>query len=428
MPVEVIMPKVDMDMSSGRIVTWHALPGDKVEKGAPLFDIETDKAAMEVEAPASGILQHPVEEGIDVPIGMPVGWLYGEGETVGELPASGGSRPSEKPTENEPAPEPAALPEIFRGNGAGELSPDKVRATPLARKLAGEAGIDLRAMSGTGKLGRVQADDVRAALDARLEPVSVQQIADETGPLSITRSGGGTGTPIILLHGFASDVTSWAPLEAHLGDSPIIRLDLPCHGRSPKRRIAGFTALLSEVRKAFDRLNPEKAHLIGHSLGGALALALADTRERSIASLTLIAPAGLGPDINGKTLDGINRATRPESLKPWLKTLVADDELVTDGYACAAMSARQDPALRDAQQAMSDGLFPDGVQAFDLKAALHRLAVPTCIIWGKQDEIIPWRHALRAPGRVALHLFEGLGHLPQIEAPEDVGKTIRTYL
>lgn len=428
MPIEVIMPKVDMDMSSGRIVIWHALPGDKVEKGAPLFDIETDKAAMEVEAPASGILRHPVDQGVDVPIGKPVAWLYGEDETVGEMPASGDIEPSEKPTENEPAPEPAALPETFSGCSADEPRPDKIRATPLARKLAGEAGIDLRAMSGSGKHGRVQADDVREALDARLKPVSVQQIADETGPLSITRSGGGTATPIILLHGFASDATSWAPLEAHLGDSPIIRLDLLCHGRSPKRRIAGFTALLSEVRKAFDRLNLEKAHLIGHSLGGALALALADTRERSIQSLTLIAPAGLGPDINGKTLDGINRATRPESLGPWLKTLVAEDALITEGYARAAMSARHDPVLRAAQQALSDALFPDGVQAFDLRPALHRLAVPTRIIWGKQDEIIPWHHALRAPGRVALHLFESLGHLPQIEGPEDVGKVIRTYL
>ena len=60
MPVEVIMPKVDMDMATGKLAAWHVAEGDVVTKGAPLFDIETDKAAMEVESPATGRLQHVI--------------------------------------------------------------------------------------------------------------------------------------------------------------------------------------------------------------------------------------------------------------------------------------------------------------------------------------------------------------------------------
>ncbi len=421
MPTEVIMPKVDMDMSSGRITAWHAAAGDKVKKGAPLFDIETDKAAMEVEAPSEGILRHPVDEGVDVPIGEPVAWLYAEGEEVG----GGGEAP--RPVLS-PEPEPQASPERSDMSAHAEPAPDKIRATPLARKLADEAGLDLHAMGGSGARGRMQADDVRRALEEPSAPTPHPRMVVEAGPLAIKRSGADTGTPILLLHGFASDRASWSPLENHLKDHPIIRMDLPAHGRSPKLRIDGFAALVSEVRNALDRLDLGRVHLIGHSLGGALAMALADTRERMIESLTLIAPAGLGPDINGGTLDGINRATRPESLGPWLKTLVADQALVSESYARAAMAGRRDPALRAAQKALADVLFPDGVQAFDLKPALHRLEVPTRIIWGRQDQIIPWRQALSAPGRVALHLLDGIGHMPQIEAPAEIGKIIRAAL
>ena len=88
MPIEVIMPKVDMDMASGTVSAWHVEPGSTVAKGDPLFDIETDKAAMEVEAQADGILQHPVAEGTEVAIGQPVAWLYAEGEAVEDAPTA----------------------------------------------------------------------------------------------------------------------------------------------------------------------------------------------------------------------------------------------------------------------------------------------------------------------------------------------------
>ena len=69
MPTEVIMPKVDMDMDRGKVSVWHVAEGETVEKGAALFDIETDKAAMEVEAPASGKLHHVLAQpGADVPV------------------------------------------------------------------------------------------------------------------------------------------------------------------------------------------------------------------------------------------------------------------------------------------------------------------------------------------------------------------------
>ena len=81
MPVEVILPKVDMDMESGQISRWYAKDGDAVTKGQVLFEIETDKAAMEVDAPSSGILRNvTAAEGTTVPVGQAVAWIFAEGE------------------------------------------------------------------------------------------------------------------------------------------------------------------------------------------------------------------------------------------------------------------------------------------------------------------------------------------------------------
>lgn len=413
------MPKVDMDMASGTISAWHVAEGATVAQGDPLFDIETDKAAMEVEAQANGILHHCVAEGTEVAIGKPVAWLYATGETVGEPPAPHPTAPETSDTA--PAP---PTPEVTAPPPAP--STDKVRATPRARALAREAGIDIAALTGSGPRDRVQASDIPQPLQTT--PALPQTFTPETGPLNVTHKAGGTKAPIILIHGFASDSKSWTPLEHHLTEHPLIRIDLPCHGKSPNQRLNGFADLIKVVRQTIDDLHLETAHLIGHSLGGAVALAIADTRARKTASLTLIAPAGLGPDINGTALNGITNASRVQSLAPWLRTLVHDRDLITDGYATAVMAARANPALSAAQIALADALFPDGTQAFTLEAALQRIDTPTRLVWGRQDKIIPWQHALTAPGKAALHLFEATGHMPQIERADEIGKLLQSAL
>ncbi|MEM9196665.1 MAG: alpha/beta fold hydrolase, partial [Pseudomonadota bacterium] len=350
--------------------------------------------------------------------------------------------------------------------------PDRPRATPAARKAASEAGIALADLIGTGPRGRVQLADVLAASKTAEGPVAVAdpetnaiqagpvdpadrtaaavragvtqtplaepkearaapraiQPEDAAGSTTLRRSGDGDGTPFLFLHGFAADAGIWSALEPRLPHGhPVLTLELPSHGRAGAAQIDGFAALAAHMRRAWDALDLDAVHLVGHSLGGALALALADTRPRQIASLTLLCPAGLGPDINGPVLDGICRASRPDSLAPWLRQLVADPETLSWGYVRAAAAARADAELRAAQAQLASVLFPDGTQAFDLTAALQRVSCPTRLIWGKRDAIIPWRHALAAPGRVALHLFDRVGHLPQIEARDEIAGLLAEF-
>ena len=424
-PVEVILPKVDMDMTHGVLNAWHVVEGETVIQGAPLFDIETDKAAMEVEAPATGRLHHlSAKPGDKVPVGTTIAWIYPEGAVVGPAPETVAALLAA------PLPLSERLPEPARSMTASDPT-DHVRATPAARKAARDAGLTLAGIPGTGPRGRIQRGDVTALQHRQpsREPEGSPDAAGpgwspEPGPLAISFRNG-TGRPLVLLHGFTADSLSWAPFEKALGGSrPLIRIDLPGHGKSPKRKIRNFADLSRMVVEAFDSAAPDgqEVHLVGHSLGAALALSLADIRGRRIASLTLISPAGLGPEIDAATLNGIARATRAESLGPWLRQLTATPAGISDDYARAAMRTRADPGLRACQTSMVDAIFPDGVQSFDLRPALSRLDLPAQILWGRQDHILPYRQAIAADGEFALHLLSGAGHIPQIECPDRVAR------
>ncbi|WPZ15538.1 pyruvate dehydrogenase complex dihydrolipoamide acetyltransferase [Nitratireductor rhodophyticola] len=165
MAVEVILPKVDMDMSTGRISSWHVEEGAVVKKGDLLFEIETDKAAMEIDSPAAGIVRNITgKEGVDIAVGEVVAWIYEEGEAVADAPASAPAEAAaEVPAKAEaPAPVEAAAPVAAAPAATAETS-SGVRASPLARRLAKEAGLDLSAIAGSGPKGRIVKADVEAA-------------------------------------------------------------------------------------------------------------------------------------------------------------------------------------------------------------------------------------------------------------------------
>ncbi|MFD2053516.1 pyruvate dehydrogenase complex dihydrolipoamide acetyltransferase [Mesorhizobium calcicola] len=179
MPTEVILPKVDMDMATGQISRWFAEEGARVKKGDVLFEIETDKAAMEIDAPASGTLRDVTgKEGIDIPVGAPVAWIYADGEAygagaeqdwapisplVGEM-STKSTEGGAVPHPSQPVAPPSALPGISPTRGEIGQSPSVARATPLARRLAREADLNLSVIAGTGPHGRVVKADVDAAI------------------------------------------------------------------------------------------------------------------------------------------------------------------------------------------------------------------------------------------------------------------------
>ena len=165
---------------------------------------------------------------------------------------------------------------------------------------------------------------------------------------------------------------------------------------------------------------PDQIILAGHSFGGAIATEVAARSNLDIRALTLIAPAGLGPEINGAFLSGFVRARTEPSLVAWMKQLVQDESLLTKPFINATLAQSQDVALRDAQQLVADRFFADGTQHFDIRQRLGNLAIPVRVIFGAADRVIPAAHATGLPGEIAVHVFAGTGHMPQLEQREKI--------
>jgi pyruvate dehydrogenase E2 component (dihydrolipoamide acetyltransferase) len=165
----IIMPKMGDAMEEGTLVRWLKREGDTVQEGEPIAEIATDKATVEIEAPASGVLRGiRVAENTVVPVNTPLAYILQPGES---LPAEGdgtAGAPTELATT---APQPASAPTAAVAAPQAAPAPangeERILASPLARKIAAEHGIDLRQVQGTGPKGRIVERDVLAYIESR---------------------------------------------------------------------------------------------------------------------------------------------------------------------------------------------------------------------------------------------------------------------
>lgn len=150
MAVDIQMPLLGDVMQEGTLVEWLRPDGARVAKGEPIYRLETDKVSLEVEAPATGILQQVVAPGTVVPVNGLLGRILAEDETPPPVPAGaeGAARAAGAVAAGPPAPPPAA--------------PEEIRASPAARRLARELGVDLAAVAATARGGRIREADVQA--------------------------------------------------------------------------------------------------------------------------------------------------------------------------------------------------------------------------------------------------------------------------
>lgn len=164
----VEMPKLGFDMAEGTLVRWVKSEGDEVQRGEVLAEIETDKATVEVESSFSGVVKrHLVAEGEIVPVGTPIAVVGAPGEEVdvSKLVGAAAGEAEEKPAVGEQAVEAAlpAAPQEVEEAEEGEF-PGGIKASPVARRMADEHGLDLKAIKGSGPGGRVIKKDIEAYL------------------------------------------------------------------------------------------------------------------------------------------------------------------------------------------------------------------------------------------------------------------------
>jgi pyruvate dehydrogenase E2 component (dihydrolipoamide acetyltransferase) len=174
MPVDVVMPKLGLTMEEGLIVEWKVKEGDEVKKGDILFVLETEKVTYDVEAPEDGVLgKIVVAEQETVPVGAVVAYLLKPGESAADL----GSAPAAASV-----PEAAVEVKAEAPAASAPASGDRVRATPLAKKVAREYNIDLSTVTGTGAAGRIIREDVEKAKELAAAQPAVPAPAEKKAP------------------------------------------------------------------------------------------------------------------------------------------------------------------------------------------------------------------------------------------------------
>src|SRR5947209_5706553 len=156
MAFSVVMPALEMAQETGKLIAWRKKEGDRVAKGEPLLEIETDKAVMEVEAPADGILAGITGVvGSDIPVGQTIAWIVAPGEKPPEEDRAATAAAARGKTQSHAAPVAASVSEVPATQSA--------RISPKARRLAKELGVDIATVRGSGPGGEILASDVQAA-------------------------------------------------------------------------------------------------------------------------------------------------------------------------------------------------------------------------------------------------------------------------
>jgi pyruvate dehydrogenase E2 component (dihydrolipoamide acetyltransferase) len=183
MAFSVVMPALEMAQETGKLIAWRKKEGDRVTKGEPLLEIETDKAVVEVEAPADGILAGiTASEGSDIPVGQTIAWIVAPGEkppveTESTAPAARAS--SHAKAESSPV---AVTPA-----SSAQASSPSAKISPKARRLAKELGVDLAQVRASGSGGEILASDVQAAASA---PAASGAAPTKSGSIEVPSSLG----------------------------------------------------------------------------------------------------------------------------------------------------------------------------------------------------------------------------------------------
>ena len=394
------MPRLGETMDSGTIASWTVAQGENFARGDTLLELETDKTLVEYPALGPGrLVETLVAEGDVVDVGDPIAiietdkaWPIVSDQDAGASTTSttappGIAQPLSSPVETVAGAETASL-------------ADGVRATPLARRLATLAGVDMQDLEGTGRRRRIEASDVIAAL------------------------GGGKADrqEFLLLHGLGSNALSWGALIASLeaGGARVTAIDLPGHGTNPDD--AAKIDDLVDCAVAHLRSHSGKVHLVGHSLGAWVAAKVASQIPESVSEVTLIAPAGCGPEVDAEFLRGMAEVEDMDQLRCLLTMLGPSAEATPDGAAAVML---QDLS-RGRLHAVVNELLDGDVSNLDILPILDsikdRLNVSAVI--GIQDQIFPKETLFRLPSYINIHVVNA-GHVPQWDTPAEIAALLQ---
>ena len=360
------MPKWGLSMKEGKVVAWLVEEGAEISPGDEVADVETDKIMAAVEAHEGGVLRRRVAgEGEVLPVGSLLAVLADTGASDSEIDA------------------------FVADFQASFLPPEEV-----GEETAGALTLDV-----SGRAIRYL-------------------------------KRGEEGVPVILIHGFGGDLNNWLFNHERIAAKHVVyALDLPGHGGSTKDVGDGTLDTLADVLLGFlEALEIAKVHLVGHSMGGAIALTFALAHPKRTASLTLIGSTSLGSEIDGAYIQGFIAAQRRKDMKPQLEKLFRDPSLVTRPLVEDVLKFKRIDGVQAALSTIANQSFPGGAQSVLLRDRLGDLSLPVLVVWGEKDQIIPSSHAQGLPRNVRAEIIPDAGHMVQMEVPAEVNRLIHTVI
>ena len=364
----IVMPKWGLSMSEGRVGDWIADVGEQVNVGDDILDVETDKIASSVEATQAGVLRRKVGQFDQV---IPVGGLLGV----------------------------LADPDISDGDIDAFIEDFQANFVPE------EAD---------------QEDDAQSAYAT---------ITIGTTRLRYLQQGNGEQN-ILLIHGFGGDIDNWLfNINDLSAKATVYALDLPGHGQSSKDVSDGsLGALAGQVVDFMNEVDCSLAHLVGHSLGGAVAQQIAIDHAQHVKSLSLIASAGIGDEINQTYIDGFIQSNSRRQLKPFVQSLFADMELVNRQMIDDILKYKRLDNANQALQVIADANFVEGKQQSLPLYQLMEAGFPLQIIWGREDKIIPVSHASTCEQKCPVKIIADAGHMVHMEASSEVNNLLIEFM
>ncbi|KAB8123273.1 acetoin dehydrogenase dihydrolipoyllysine-residue acetyltransferase subunit [Komagataeibacter medellinensis] len=366
----ITMPKFGLAMTEGKIAGWLVEPGATITAGEELVDIETSKITNTFESPLAGTFRRQVAaNGEMLPVGALIGVVADTAVTDADIDAF---------------------------------------VTRFQAEFAENAG-------------------TAEGAETTDEPVTVT-VGEHT--LRVHERGEGDEAPLVLIHGFGGDLKNWMFNHAALAHGRrVIAFDLPGHGGSSKDVGPGTLEFFAGVTiQLLDHLDLPRVHVMGHSLGGGIALTLARMAPQRVASLVLVAPAGMGRQINMDFINGFIEADRVRALQDVLKYLVHDKSLIGRRMADDVLRYKRLDGAEAALRTIAAACFPAGQQADDLRPDIETADMPVSLIWGQVDEILPATQAEGLPAAITRHMMADTGHMPQLEAATAVNTIVEEFI
>ncbi|MDH6234900.1 pimeloyl-ACP methyl ester carboxylesterase [Mesorhizobium soli] len=241
------------------------------------------------------------------------------------------------------------------------------------------------------------------------------------------RVHGGSSPAIVLLHGFGAFSGVWDAIAADLGTQHrVIAYDLPGHGQSldwpetPSPKSAA-RAVLADL----ETRGVEKAHFVGHSMGGAIATLAALSSPERVASLMLLAPGGFGEEINAPLLRRYGAATSAEELRNCLVAMSTPDFSPPPEAVDALAAMRAQAGQKEMLAKIADAIARDGRQGVIPQDWLATLSIPVTVVWGTEDPMLPFSQTSNLPPFFKLHPVPAAGHMLVEERPGLVADLIR---